>query len=78
MKYICQRKLCLNIYLSSDVPCDWGSSETPAHEREVVRHRYEDKRLCILDDLMDGVYISGAISSAEEFRRALQEPKAQI
>lgn len=59
--------------MSDSVPCDRGSPVTPAHQREVVRHRYEDECLCTLDDLIDGVYISGAIFRAEEFRRGLQK-----
>jgi len=54
-------------------PCNGSSSETPLHQREVVCHRYEDKSLCTLDDLIDGIYISGAIFGTEEFRRGLQK-----
>ena len=59
--------------ISSGVPRDCGSPVRPAQQRQVVRHRDEDERLCGLDDLMDCVQVFGAIFSTEELRRRLRE-----
>lgn len=64
--------LYIQCFMSDTVPCDGSSSETSGHQREVVRHRYEDKCLCTLDNLINSIYISGAIFRAEEIRRGLQ------
>lgn len=61
-----------NQSLGPVAPCDDGPSEPPAHEGEVVRHRYEDKRLCGLDNLRNGVHVPSAIFGAEKFGGCLQ------